>query len=59
MKIEKKDMKLQYFPKCPLLIVKEQKHKIQSENHIKNFFLKDKNTNKTFQKKKIEKCFFF
>ena len=37
MEIEK-DMKLQYFPKCPLLIVKKQKHKIQPKNHIKNFF---------------------
>ena len=43
MEIEKNDMKLQYFPKCPLLIVKKQKHKIQVENHIKNlFFLKKK-----------------
>lgn len=29
MQIEKKDIELQNFPKCPLLIVKKQKHKIQ------------------------------
>ena len=42
MEIEKNDMKLQYFPKCPLLIVKKQKHKIQRENHIKNLFFSKK-----------------
>ena len=56
MEIEKNDMKLQYFPKCPLLIVKKQKHKIQVENHIKN--LKN-NNNKTLQNKILKIVFIF
>ena len=55
MKIEKKDMKLQYFLKYPLLNVKKQKHKIQIKNHIKNLKI---NKNRTHQNKNWKMVFF-